>query len=165
MKLKGHLFWTFLYIFIIAYFLEPTAIALIFIVTFVGTLPDVDWGLFRKETKDKEKEFVIVDTPHRWWLTHSLIFPGLAYVFYPNILTLLILLAIGHHLALDTVGNLIFGKKATGYYTICIIPSIEFNFWLFRIRTKSYRLSGKLTTIYLLGNWIITLIVLVVVIL
>lgn len=163
--------WTTLYLLILLYLLDTInigTIALSILITYIGTLPDVDFKIFRKEKWDKEKkdfEFIEVDNPHRWFFTHSLILPGIVFYYYPTLFTLLVLLAIGHHLALDIVGNLIFGKKATGYYTICLIPSLEFNFWIFKVKTRSIRLSGKQTTFYLLTNWIITLIILVMVIL
>ena len=147
MKRLGHLFWTFIYIFIITFLIEPLALVLIFIVVFTGLFPDLDYG-----------------DNHRFWLSHSVLFPLLAWIFYPHILTLLILLAIGHHCGLDTVSNVIFGKQATGYYTIVLIPSIELDFKLFKIKTKNYRINGRLSTYYLLTNWFISLIILIIVV-
>lgn len=160
MKFKGHMFWTFIYLSTIAYFLEPMALIFIFIITFIGTMPDIDFKMFRK---NKEKEgFITVDNPHRWIPFHSLLLPILAYVYYPNILTLLILLAFGHHFFLDTIPQLLKLKKETGYYTICLIPSYEFNFIFFKITTKALRLGGRSSTVWLLGNFIISFIILIV---
>ena len=144
MKFKGHLFWTFLYLLVVVYFLEPIAIVLLFIVAFIGTMPDIDLKLYKHS--------------HRWIWFHSLLFPILAYAFYPTILTLLIILAFGHHFFLDVILNLLKGKKQTGFYTICIIPSYTFNFILFKIKTHEYRLSGLASTVWLLGNFLISLI-------
>ena len=150
MKFKGHFVWTTLYLFLWCLLLEPTSYVLIIIVAFISTMPDIDLKIFPES--------------HRNVWTHSLLFPILALIFYSNTLTLLILLAFGHHLALDTIGNLIFGKKATGYYTICLWPSFTFNFYFFKLKTRSIRLSGKLTTTYLLSSWVISIIIAVVVI-
>lgn len=166
MKLKGHLFWTFWYLFIIAYFLEPLALVFIFIITFIGTMPDVDSNLFRKYKKEDEKDPLIeMNNPHRWIITHSLLLPGLAFIFYPTILTLLILLAFGHHFFLDVIINTFNGKKRIGYYTICVIPSYSFNFLFFKLTTKAYRLNGRNSSIWLLGNFGLTLIILLMVVL
>ncbi len=147
MKFKGHLFWTFLYLLIIAYFLEPTAIVLIFIVAFIGTMPDIDLKLY--------------EGSHRWVWFHSLLLPILAYIFYPTILTLLIILAFGHHFFLDVILNLLKGKKQTGFYTICVVPTYTFNFILFKIKTREYRMNGRASTIWLLGNFVISLLFLI----
>lgn len=147
MKFKGHIFWTFLYLLIITYFLEPTAIVLIFIVAFIGTMPDIDLKLYKGS--------------HRWIWFHSLFLPILAFIFYPTILTLLILLAFGHHFFLDVIINLLKGKKQTGFYTICVIPSYRFNFILFKIKTREYRMDGLSSTIWLLGNFVGSLIILI----
>jgi len=159
MKFKGHMFWTFLYLLIIAYFLEPIPIVLLLIIAFIGTMPDIDSNIFRKYKKDKDKESLIeVNNPHRWIPLHSLLLPILAYVYYPNILTILILLAFGHHFFLDCLFQLLKLKKETGYYTICLIPSYEFNFILYKVKTKAIRLGGRMSTIFLLGNFLLSLV-------
>ena len=145
MKLKGHLFWTGIYMGVIMMFIEPLALILIFLIAWISLLPDIDLRLYRES--------------HRFFPFHSIIIPLIAFYLYPNILTLMILLSIGHHLALDTVGNLIFGKEGKGYYTICLIPSYIFNFLFFKLTTKGLRISGKSTTVWLLLNWILSIII------
>lgn len=146
MKFKGHFFWTFIYLFAINFIIEPVSLALIFIIAFISLICDADLRLYRNS--------------HRFIWLHSLFIPLIAFLYYPHVITLMILLAVGHHLALDTVSNLILGKEAKGYYTICLIPTYTFNFLLFKITTKGWRLGGKLSTIWLLSNWFLSLIIL-----
>ncbi len=141
-RFKGHFFWGFIYLLIITILIEPLALVLIFIVTFIGIFPDLDMKLYKNS--------------HRWVWFHSLLFPILAFIFYPNILTLLILLAIGFHLFLDVFWSAVQGKKRTGYYTICIIPSYTWNFIFFKIKTHSVRLNANKSTIWLLLNFMIS---------
>ena len=59
MKFKEHLIWTFLYLSIIAYFLEPMALILVGIITFIGTMPDIDSNIFRIYQQNKENELFV----------------------------------------------------------------------------------------------------------
>ena len=146
MKLKGHIFWTGIYMSIIIWFIEPKALLILFLISFISLLPDIDLRLYQNS--------------HRYILIHSVLIPIVALYLYPSTLSLLILVSIGHHLALDTVGNLIFGKEAKGYYTICLVPTYTFNFFFFKLTTKGLRLGGKSSTFWLLANWILSLIIL-----
>lgn len=145
MKRRWHLIWTSIYILIITFLIEPLALVLLFIPIIMGISPDLDYG-----------------ENHRFWLFHSIILPLIAYILYPNFLVLLILLAMGHHCLLDTILQLLNIKKASGYYTICLVPSYSLNFILFKIKTRSIRLNGYWSTLWLLGNFLGSIVILAV---
>jgi len=145
MKRRWHLIWTSIYIFIITFLIEPLALVLLFIPIIMGISSDLDYG-----------------ENHRFWLFHSIILPLIAYILYPNLLILLILLALGHHCLLDTILQLFNIKKASGYYTICLVPSYSLNFILFKVKTRSIRLNGYWSTLWLLGNFMGSLIFLLI---
>jgi len=144
MKRRWHLTFTSIYIIIITLLIEPLALVFLFVVIILGISSDLDYG-----------------ENHRFWLFHSIVLPSIAYTVYPNFLMLLILLAMGHHCLLDTILQLFKIKTESGYYTICLVPSITLNFILFKVKTRSIRLNGKQSTSWLLGNFVGSLLFLI----
>lgn len=84
---------------------------------------------------------------HRNWLFHSILLPAFALFWTQDIFIVMLIFSVGLHLLLDLKGT-----KRMGYWCIAI--------------TKKYRLSGRNSFIWLLGNglmsWIILILYLVV---
>ena len=96
---------------------------------------------------------------HRNITFHSLLIPFIIMIFNFELLTILILLSTGFHCWCDIT---IFKNKMKGTYTIVLIPSVTLNFLLFKTKTKEVRMNGILSTVWLVGNFIISLIIFIV---
>lgn len=85
---------------------------------------------------------------HRSILTHSIILPLLVFMFYPMTITILFVSAFGLHCLCDIK----LGKKVGGTYTVKI----------FRGFGKTIGFNYERSTMWLIGNFIVSLILLII---
>jgi len=98
---------------------------------------------------DSDKNFV----PHRNWFTHSILMWVIFYVLTGHISLLLSSLCIGYN---DFCDINVLKRKRKGFYTISFYP-----FKLFIKSKWKSRLTGKLSTVWLGGNFFVSVLLLV----
>lgn len=140
MKGKYHLIISFIFFIVLWLLIPKINVTDIIFPIFVTIFPDVDL---------KFKKIL----GHRSIWTHSIILPLIVFIFTPEILQVLILIAIGLHLLCD-----IKFTKMQGYATLIIL-----NVYITpKIRFPRYRLTGKQSNLWLLGNFIMAMIILII---
>ena len=92
---------------------------------------------------------------HRFFLSHSIIPWVVVYLFNPTLLTALVCFAVGIHLILDIHIN---KQKMVGFYTIKFFKVLD-------VKNRGFKmigLSGKQTTIWLIVNFLLSIMILLI---
>ena len=133
MKREYHIIGTILYLLLFTLIFKEITISIMWISIIYGIASDLD---------NLNVKWFKTHITHRHWLFHSIIVPIIVFLFNPHILMLMPITAIGFHCLLDCRYN---RSKQRGYYTIKLF--------------RGYGLDGFKSTIWLLLNYTISLII------